>query len=521
MNQFKAFLLRYQNILFFVLLFLAYFLADYHKILFFRPQGIHFIRQTDSLSFIQGYLKNGMNFFEPGVLCLRSIEGKAACEFPIVYYLCAWIYKLIGDHEFILRLINLMIVSFGFFKLFQLFKLILDDLFYAFVFSFVFLSSTVLLYYANNFLPDPAALGLTLAGWNYFYLYRQGKLLKSLIAAAMLFLLASLIKVSYLISPLTIASAILMMMLIPKRDKKEPWDWKLFGSIGLIVLLVVFWNLYVRIYNAQHNDTYFLTEARPIWDLNREHALLIWQNMYDNYYRYFYFQTSFHLFAVLIVLGLLASKFWKAWDGALVVFLVLGSLANIILFYVQFQHHDYYLLGLIPALAFLIVFSLKAIKAARPKLVGHVLIRLIFVGIAVASFNYAREKLEFKYEHSIDGYSITGPNTAWAYDAMKAHGISKAEKVVILSDPTLNGGLYHIKRFGWNLHDDSPRDLDMLESCIQDGANYILITDDAYLDNPRLLSLLKRRVAEHEGKSIYELATSTELPASQPVEKAI
>ncbi len=65
---------------------------------------------------------------------LSSTDGKAANEFPIVYYFVSLIYSIFGEHEFILRMVNLLISFVGFIALFKLVYLIIRDSFYAYFF---------------------------------------------------------------------------------------------------------------------------------------------------------------------------------------------------------------------------------------------------------------------------------------------------------------------------------------------------------------------------------------------------
>ncbi|NQU33187.1 MAG: hypothetical protein HQ521_08135, partial [Bacteroidetes bacterium] len=80
------------DLMFAISILVVFFFLDYHNILFYRPQAIHFMRQTDCLSFVQSYYNNGLIFFEPQVLSQNSIDGKAIGEFPILYYITASLY---------------------------------------------------------------------------------------------------------------------------------------------------------------------------------------------------------------------------------------------------------------------------------------------------------------------------------------------------------------------------------------------------------------------------------------------
>jgi len=77
------------NGLFVITIIAIFFFLEFEKVFFLGPRGIHFMRQTDSLSFVSQYFNEGFNFFNPKLFNLKNIEGRAACEFPIIYYLTA------------------------------------------------------------------------------------------------------------------------------------------------------------------------------------------------------------------------------------------------------------------------------------------------------------------------------------------------------------------------------------------------------------------------------------------------
>lgn len=262
---------KYKYYIFFVILLLLYFFLDYHSILFYRPQGIHFIRQTDGLSFVANYYNNGAGFFEPQVFNLTSTEGKAACEFPVLYFITAQTYKVFGEHEFILRLITIIIVSSGFFALFKIMIHILEDILYALLFTCLFLSSTILLYYTNNFLPDAGALGFILMGWYYFFLSKN-RINKYILISFLFFTLGSLIKVTYFVNPIAAAASVMVSDVLPEKKRMEAIRIRSYLWLAFLVssLLVISWNLYAIHYNAVNKDFYFLVSARPVWSMERK-----------------------------------------------------------------------------------------------------------------------------------------------------------------------------------------------------------------------------------------------------------
>ncbi len=150
-----------------------FFFFNFQFYLFLQPQGIHFIRQTDSLSFASNYYHNGFDFFHPSLFNLMSSEGKAACEFPLIYYFVSLLYCIFGEKDYLLKIVNLLIFSIGIFHVFKLTFLLLKDCFYAFIVPLFLFSSVSLIYYSFNFLPDIAALGLTFSGWYFYFKFKE------------------------------------------------------------------------------------------------------------------------------------------------------------------------------------------------------------------------------------------------------------------------------------------------------------------------------------------------------------
>ena len=471
------FFYKYKYFIFFTLLILLYIILDYQSILFYRPQGIHFIRQTDGLSFVANYFNNGSGFFEPQVYNLTSTEGKAACEFPILYYITSQLYRLFGEQEFILRLITIIIVSFGFFSLFKLLILILNDILYALIFSFLFLSSTVLLYYTNNFLPDASALGFTLIGWYYFYLFKKLNK-KYLILSYSFFTISSLIKVTYFINPIAAIFTIILADILRKRKLidviKTNFHLLLMFSISSILLLS--WNFFVIHYNAINKDFYFLVSTRPIWDMERQSIIEVWDYISNYWYSKYYYQSTIHFFAITLLLGIIFIK--KANKAMLIpsIFLFIGSVFYVLLFYAQFKDHDYYFINLVPTIIILVITAFTAIRDKFPKILNNYIAKILLLGLAVLSINYARVKLEARYNNYHDEYAEIGTilsNTRVIIDSL---GIRQNAKIIVFTDKTPNGGLYFLNRKGWNISDTTEANIKKISEYKNLGAEYLVNT---------------------------------------------
>jgi hypothetical protein len=432
------------------------------------------MRQTDSLSFVVGYYKYGMNFFEPKGLNLLSIEGKGVSEFPILYYITACLYSVFGEHEFILRLINITIVSIGFYFLFKLIKTLLNDLFYSFVLTFLFLSSTVLVYYTNNFLSDVSALGFVLVGWYYFYKYLGIKTWKNLFLSFLFFSIASLLKVTFFMNPI---AAFLTLMFFSFKDQFR--DLKLLLKVFCFSILICFsWVIFVVWYNQKFDNVYFTTTIRPIWNLSLNAIYVIWDYVVNYWYTKYYFQSTFHLMFLLVLSGVFFVKRIAKQVLIPAILLFVGSLCFIVLFFEMFKDHDYYFITVLPAIIFLVLAGFQGLQTKHPKLMNHFSLRLIFLSICILSINYSQEKLAGRYSQSENDFSSRFTNINYGIEKFEIDDFSK---IVVVEDATRSGSLYFLSRQGWTVQDGSVLNNFVLERLKKRGAKFLVTIDNSSL----------------------------------------
>ena len=111
---------------------------NYPAILQKKNGSIHQWRQSDCLSITQNYYKENLPFHTPKIHHMSDETGKrgVASEFPILYYVVGNIWKIMGQQEWIFRLVNVIIAFIGMFYLFKLFSeifsLIIPSLFLSF-----------------------------------------------------------------------------------------------------------------------------------------------------------------------------------------------------------------------------------------------------------------------------------------------------------------------------------------------------------------------------------------------------
>lgn len=487
------------TLLFAVLILSLYTYLNYWEILFWPPQGIHFMRQTDCLSFISYYMHTGSGLFEPGTLSLFSNEGKTASEFPLLYFLMQYAWMIFGKQEFLLRLFHLSITTLGLWHLFLLSKVYTKNNITAIsVILFVFSSSTWI-YYANNFLPDASALGLTLSGIYFYTQYIRYNRTRAGLYAMLFFFNAALFKVSYFIYPI----AVIIHLVWTNRTAIKP-HLSMLVQFVVAAALIAAWTLYVSKYNQQ-NHGYFLSKARPFWTLDQEMIQAVIRMVTDYWFTWYY---SFYQMVVwAIVLILIVVLVYKSFSETLLSLIMLaGAISYVFLFFLQFHDHDYYMLAVFPALIFtlLTVIHQVQMRAAFSLYLGTTAV-LLFTSIAGAAFakNYVNWRYWNARENEIDQFAYVGNVLRNAQQVLDEAGIDKNAKFIYLKDPGVNGASYYCNRFGWNIWDTSSHYLQVVPTYIQSDAAYFLLTDSSYAQHPLVQPFLDKKVVAHDRFQVY------------------
>ncbi len=474
------------GLLFIILILGLFFFLGLDKVFFLGPTGIHFMRQTDSLSFASQYFNNGFNFFTPQLYNLKNIDGKAACEFPIIYYLTSIIYYFIGKKVFILKLLHLIIVYIGVYFVYKLSYQILKDYIYAILVTLFLFTSTVFNYYSFNYLPDSAALGFVLIGWYYIFEYNNNSKQKSLLISLLFFTLGGLIKVTYLINPLAIIFFSLITLFVKKTSFGKNQERKYIIKYGLIsVVIVAIWNIYMIIYNAANDSNSFNTSALPIWDLSKENISIVWLYINKYWYSKYLAESSFHVLFSALLLPIIAFR-KSSFKLSLVTFILfLGTISYFILFYSQFRNHDYYFLAFFPFVVIALLNGIKTLQNISMKPVIHITVKIIFAIIVISGINYSSMKLSNRFITEYDDFSRISFLIDENINEINKLGIEDDSKFIVAPDLCQNGGLFVLDKMGWNIQSTDSITVDIINTYKIKGADYLLLAtnDEDALSN--------------------------------------
>ena len=416
-----------------------YLITHQFAALMLGPQGIHFIRQSDSLSFASNYFHFGYGIFEPHVFNLTSTDGAAACEFPVLYYIAAMVYRFTGESYSVLRIIHLIIISGGFIAAFQFMHRRVKDFLVATSLTMLLITSTVVLYYASNFLVDSAAIGLALLGIERFDSFLAYGNKRHYGLSIVWFTLACLLKITFSIWPLALFGACISF--------KKPFLRPKHFALLIPVVCSALWFGFATVYNRQSGDHYFVTSSIPLWQLNTSETTQLIDAVTHYWIGSYY--PPITRWAYLLALVILCWKIKRIhrFELRLIGIVGLGIVCYFLLMGRAFINHDYYMLPIVP-------WIMVILASASEPMVNHkskraiLALSMVLIFSCVASVHYVREKLERRYYASNDPFDDA---SSTLHTAIMQHHLPMPmpnETVIVVGDPTRNGSLLYLKSKG-------------------------------------------------------------------------
>ena len=211
-------------------------------------------------------------------------------------------------------------------------------------------------------------------------------------------------------------------------------------------ILIGIWYVFIIVYNKENNTNYFLTHITPIWSLTSDKISLVMDYIYNYWYTKYYYESTLHFILGLTIVSLF---FIRNSNRTLLIIAsstLLGSIIYFVLFYAQFEAHDYYFITLIPAIILISVNSFISLRNRFPKILNSIYAKLAIFVLLILSLNYAKEKLENRYDKPYDIFSSIGKQLNGADNFLVDIEVGKNSTFIVIGDHTPNGSLYFMNR---------------------------------------------------------------------------
>ena len=506
----KSFFIKYRYPLLFSLLFVLISLVySYPEVFHYTPRSTHQWRQTDSASAALSYYRDGLNFFRPRMHFVMGGEGyvTGAGEAPVFYYFVALFYSIFGPYEGIFRLLSLLTFLLGLYLVGKIIKAETQDCFMALFALAILFCSPIVAFYAFNFVPNIPAQGIAMVGIWYFYLYAKRQKIRFFYWSMLFYALAGLIKISALMS-LGVILGIYGLELLGlfkfggNRRRIFQNRFKVLPGFLLVIAAVLLWKWWADQYNIEHQTSYFLSKTRPIWSVDVVDREIIWKRMLDKWYTSFFEDYLFHALTILGGLLLLLPSKRNVLAYLSLWLIALGCTSFFLLWYRQFDHHDYYFLEMVLLpLAILTYFTLL-LRQYAPKVLRHWGFRLALVALLAYNLHYSKEVYDYRYQD--DSVFLRHFNPVLYKNReiqafLKNLGIEYPDKIVSAPDQSPNNSLYVYNLIGWTeLYLGRTMYAKKVKEFARKGAKYLIISDSEYLKSKDLQSVLKKPIGNFE-----------------------
>ncbi|HEX4629914.1 MAG TPA: glycosyltransferase family 39 protein [Chthoniobacterales bacterium] len=301
-------------------------------------------RQSDVAAIARNYLENGFHFTKPQIDWAGNQPGYVGTEFPILPFLAALSYTVVGVQEWIGRMEGVLffVAALPFF--FGLVRRVFGEIVAVWA-TFFYAFAPLGIVASRAFMPDVPSLSLAIIGLYLFLRWIEDEKFSWLIFSAILISLASLIKLPTAI----VGAPLLYLAIIPRKKKIEdggsesaaPWfaRWELwvFAAVVLVPSAVWYWHAYriaERFYPYHFFGAGGFRIMSPAW-----YWQLVRQTVFSS--------LSLTLFVLAIFGAVIAprGKFTRVfhwWLAAMFLFVVFAGYGN---------RHQWYQLPLVPIAA--------------------------------------------------------------------------------------------------------------------------------------------------------------------------
>tara|TARA_B100000508_G_scaffold124704_1_gene108188 strand:- start:37222 stop:38823 length:1602 start_codon:yes stop_codon:yes gene_type:complete len=508
--------------LFFLCLFYGY--AGFLR---YGAYSVHLWRQADCLSMAYHYYAFDYNFFHPSVLWIGdNTVGYVASELPIIYWLVASIWKVIGHNHWVFRGITMLIFGTGLIYLFKTAFHFFKSFFWASFTTFLFFTSTTLVYYAAGFLPNTSALGIALIGLHFFYHFVLKNEQRFLWVSVSLFLIAGLLKLTALFGLAAVSGAYFIYLIKERKGIKEILPLCVPYLLGASI--IISWVLWTKSYNSKHFTSFiFLQDILPFWELPPDQYPEIFEKFMFHIFPFTYHYSVWMIILIGFGFALIKFNYSNKFLLATIVFMLIGISIFIALWFKVFDVHDYYLINLlviVPAICFLV---LDLIKRRYPFIWNSMVIKMIaalWLGLLMIEASwYTRVRFDSKNDWLVNRISIDleyKEYCDWILfdyeqrlealtemdEELKVMGVDKEDYVMSIPDGTINWSLYALKRRGFTdygyIMPDGSRDM---QNCLERNGKFLIVNDSTLLHEEWIKPFTNKPVGIYRNVKVFKL----------------
>lgn len=452
--------------------------------------GIHVWRQTQTQTTIRNFYTEDFHILNPKVNEKADTDRIFRMEFPVMQWVFAGFYKLLGTESITLsRILTFIIGLFSIAGIYSLLETLFRSRETAGAGAWAFSFSPVFYYYTVNPLPDNLALCMGIWSLSCFLRWSHQSRQRDLILSIIFLSIATLAKLPFIIYGGVVAGHFLS-----KFYKEKKTDFRsFFTTLGLYILLLLPAILWYAVVIPQWQNGVI----KGIADSHESYTVLLdilWTNLISVLPELLLNYASVPFF-VIAVYQLFSQKKYLHNDFPA---LAAGLLLVVAYFLYELNMiakvHDYYLFPFLPFLFILVSSGIQSLLKHPASGARHfalfALFLLPFTAYLRINSRWNEQKPGFNpvyYTHKTELRKLIKPDELCVAGKDVSHYIL----------------LYYLDRKGWVFEEDTLRAA-FLQEKIHQGAKY-LFTDVVSENTPEMNLLLSEKIYENETLKVYRL----------------
>lgn len=448
--------------------------------------GIHAWRQTQTMTVVENFAFEDMNILNPRINARGDGDSIYRMEFPLMQWVFAWFYTWFGANLALVRSLSFLIYLFSVFGFYRLLNQYHLPRLTTAIGAWCFAWSPVLFYYAVNPLPDNLALCFGIWSLAFLKKHQQENSVKSLIAFAGLLMLATAIKLPFIV----FGAGYVPLFFQNLKGRKL----KIGFTNAVIVLLAMLpalawyawvipqWTNAALIGGVGAEQTFdYRSAADNIWGVI--HSLV--PELFVNY------GSVLFLLIGMVVFVQSASRFSKYASEILVLFFVL-------IYYLYEVNmiglaHDYYFFPFLPILFLVITAGVQRVLLNHQAWLRYVgLIGLIILPLTA-------------YLRTANRWSPMGNEGPLLAHKDELRGLIPDDALVVVgNDPSSFIYLYHLGKKGWAFEQNWIT-AEQLNDQINRGAEYLVSNTEFVKEDTSISQFLEEPIFDKDGITVYPL----------------
>ena len=449
--------------------------------------GIHVWRQTETQTVINNFYSGDFNICNPRINDHAETSRLHRMEFPMLQWIIALFYKLLGPNIVITRLTIFITGLFSVWGIFYLANTLFGNKGISAICAWCFNWSPVFYYYTVNPLPDNLALCCGIWSVCFCCTYLKNKQTRYIVFSALMLCLATLAKLPFIIY----GSFIACFLLVSLMKKNVP-----LGILGRIIAIYFVCILPAVAWYITVMPGWQIGAVRGVFDQKWNHPYLlgvitgtvvsVLPELLLNYGAVAFFVAGIYF--------LFKNKSWKnAW------FPMLACWGAMVILYFLFEMniidlvHDYYMFPFLPPIFILVAYGAAHMLTGNKTVV--ILSMICLAALPATAYLRADSRWDtndpgfnpayYKYKYELR--QITPPGAICVAGNDNSHYIL----------------LYYIDRKGWAFENNELSN-NLLSIFIDMGATYLLI-DNQQDTIPEIKNHLEKKLFDKETLRVYKL----------------